>query len=366
MLPDGFDPTRGYTHRIQWSFSQDETLSILLHDADRIDRPGGPRPGPPVIVPCYNPDTYAIGAYVQRVSVDDASSLPRGSPPPEEKKTPTRGINWDYYEYVPRSISDRELCVSCFSSWERMAWPILRPWVTMDHFCEACAELKPVKRRWLHERARRLKSRKQGGMLEQIRREWMWADGSLPSIQFAVVKRQEELEDLKETFVCVLCRAERAWRNDWICEPCYVAWLRAGKPWGPALIDFSRRRRAYRLLHPPGGSKARLSACQRIEQAREYRHDTYTEYGRVGLEALAELDASGLPWRDRLQLFRQEVLPMLALPVELTLRGSPTQIVAIMRELVSAESSANQPGNGASSPRQAAARIPRLVGAISH
>ena len=247
-----------------------------------------------------------------------------------------------------------------------MAWPTLRPWVTMDHFCEVCAELKPVKRRWLHERARRLKSRKQGGMLEQIRREWMWADGSLPSIQFAVVKRQEELEDLKETFVCVLCRAERAWRNDWICEPCYVAWLRAGKPWGPALIDFGRRRRAYRLLHPLGGSKARLSARQRIEQAREYRHATYTEYGRVGLEALAELDATGLPWRDRLQLFRQEVLPMLALPVELTLRGSPTQIVAIMRELVSTESSANQPGNGASSPRQAAARIPRLVGAVSH
>jgi hypothetical protein len=206
---------------------------------------------------------------------------------------------------------------------------------------------------------RRLKSRKQGAMLEQIRREWMWADGSLPSIQFAVVKRQEELGDLKETFVCVLCRAERAWRNDWICEPCYVAWLRASKPWGPALIDFGQRRRAYRLLHPPGSSKSRLSARQRIEQAREYRHDTYTEYGRVGLEALAELDAYGLPWRARLQLFRQEVLPMLALPVELTLKGSPTQIIDVIRQMASAASSATQPTNGTSSSRQLVAHPAR-------
>jgi hypothetical protein len=326
-LPDAFD-SKGYTHGIDWTFSEDEALAILLHDADRIDRPGGPRPAPRVDTSCYDPDTYGIGAYISA----------RGSSP-KQAQSRTAGLDWDYHEYIPRLVGDRELCVSCFSSWERMAWPVLRPWITMDHFCEHCAALRPAERRWLHERARQLRSHKlivQQGLLEQIRREWRLADGELPSVQFAVTKRQEEIDSLKETFLCVLCWTEHPWRNDWICKACYSAWLRAGKPHGAALVEFGERRRKYRMVHPPVGSEIRESARQRIEPVRDYQAATYTSHGRVdsALTKQFDLDASGLPWRDRLQAFQREVLPMLALPVEVIFKGQPSQIAAAMRELL--------------------------------
>lgn len=332
-LPYGFDPDAGYTHGIDWTFSDDEALAILLHDADRIDRPGGPRPAPAIFVPMFDADTYGTGAYVAA----------RGSSP-EHVRSRAPGLNWDYHEYLPRSTADRQLCVSCFSSWERMAWPILRPWLTMDHFCERCARLKPAERRWLHDRVRRLRSHKlivQQGLLEQIRREWRLPNGDLPSVQFAVAKRQEEIDDLKETFVCVLCWSERTWRNDWICKPCYGAWLRAGKPYGTALVEFGERRRKYRMLHPPGGSGIRLSARQSTERRRNYRTATYTSNGRVDNALIKQvgLDASGLSWRDRLQAFRHEVLRS-ALPVEVTFTGSPSQVTAAIHELVAAVAAA--------------------------
>jgi hypothetical protein len=209
----------------------------------------------------------------------------------------------------------------------------------MDHFCEHCAALRPAERRWLHERARQLRSHKlivQQGLLEQIRREWRLADGELPSVQFAVTKRQEEIDSLKETFLCVLCWTEHPWRNDWICKACYSAWLRAGKPHGAALVEFGERRRKYRMVHPPVGSEIRESARQRIEPVRDYQAATYTSHGRVdsALTKQFDLDASGLPWRDRLQAFQREVLPMLALPVEVIFKGQPSQIAAAMRELL--------------------------------
>ena len=304
-----------------------------------------------VNTPCYDPDTYGTGAYVPA----------RGSSP-KQARSRTAGLDWDYHDYVPRSVSDRELCVSCFSSWERMAWPILRPWITMDHFCEHCGELKPVERRWLHERVRQLRSHKlivQQGLLEQIRREWRLPNGDLPSLQFAVAKRQEEVDDLKETFVCVLCWAERDWRNDWICKPCHTAWLRAGKPSGPALVEFGERRRKYRMLHPHGGSGIRESAGQRIELARNYRTATYTSNGRVdnALTKQSDIDAHGLRWRDRLRACTAEVLPMLALPVEVIFKGQPSQIAATMRELLAASvefpAVAPERTNGTGSSRQA-------------
>jgi hypothetical protein len=52
--------------------------------------------------------------------------------------------------------------------------------------------------------------------------------------------------------------------------------------------------------------------------------------------------------------------------VEVTFRGSPSQIAATMREMVSAESSATQAANGTSSPQQVADRILPLVGAVRH
>jgi hypothetical protein len=57
---------------------------------------------------------------------------------------------------------------------------------------------------------------------------------------------------------------------------------------------------------------------------------------------------------------------MLAAPLEVTFRGSPTQIVDTMRQMVLAPPQADQTGRGTSSPQPAVDRIPRLAGAVSH
>jgi hypothetical protein len=234
------------------------------------------------------------------------------------------------------------LCERCGAT-EPMAWerparsiPEGEPWQSLSHICPSCAWGIEKRRANLRNRRKDLQAKVNGDGLDS--------------------EEREELKSLCETW-CYTCHERKPLRNSWQCEACNRAWRRSGRPQEFDYRIFAADRQAL-IDHDKW-----LSQRENASDLRLCRVVVYN-----GSERIDQFDAaaSGLPWRARLQLFSQEVLPMLALPVELTIRGSAAQIVDVMRQMASAASSATQPTNGASSPRPAADRILPLAGAVSH
>jgi protein-arginine kinase activator protein McsA len=247
----------------------------------------------------------------------------------------------------PAPSDARHLCERCGrlqpAAWERptSSIPEAEPWQSLSHICERCAGTKSPMRGMAGEH---ILLRRHMKALEHKARH-----GKL---------KPDQIEELRWQR-CYTCHERKSLRNSWQCGACARAWERAGRPQDLDYRVFANDRRGHVYR------RKWLSQRENASDLRLSRVVLYNEGREIELKQF-DADAAGLSWRARLQLFRQEVLPMLALPVELTFKGSPTQIVAIMRELVSAESSANQPGNGASVSRRAVDRIPRLAGAVSH
>ncbi len=241
-----------------------------------------------------------------------------------------RGVPWSFYlrsdtdEQVPPR--PRQWCERCEglnpTAWHALGAPIpeTEPWRYFWRVCESCAEQIQVERAYLHHCIKRVKPCPRWNSPKEVDR--------------CRHEACKEYAALVDQFRCIVCLKRKPLKNIWQCDACYRDWKKHGRPQGLDWRIWVRRRREESEY---GAWEKAFSLVESVADLREYRATLYNGINRN--KALFDLDASRLPWRDRLQTFRHEV-PMSALPVEVTLNGSPSQIAAAVRELVAAVAAA--------------------------